>query len=235
MASTNGKGTLTGIAPEPARVAALPPAQPAPAALRLERIEINRIEVPIVGVTPLIVHAWSEKARNMMANPETVKRKKGPRDPEGDFEAARYRIDSERDGFPAVGFKAAMVGAARLFEGATMTALKQWLFVVGEGPLQLVPIHGTVSRREDMVRVGQGTADIRWRPQYDNWSATLLVEFVASAITPSSVLALVDAAGIGGVGEWRPSSPKGATGSYGRFKVADVAGLNVTVGQAGLG
>lgn len=197
-------------------------------ALRLERIAVRRMEVPIVGVTPLIVHAWSEKARNMMANPETVKRKKGPRDPDGDFQSARYVLPDGADGFPAVGFKAAMVGAARLFEGATMTALKQWLFVVGEGPSQLVRITGDISRREDMVRVGMGTADIRWRPQFDNWSATLLVEFVATAITPSSVLALVDAAGIGGVGEWRPSSPKGATGSYGRFQVADVAGLSIT-------
>ena len=31
------------------------------------------------------------------------------------------------------------------------------------------------------------------------------------------------AAGIGGVGEWRPSSPKGATGSFGRWRVADGA------------
>ena len=31
--------------------------------------------------------------------------------------------------------------------------------------------------------------------------------------------ALVDAAGIGGVGEWRPTSPKSATGSYGTFRV----------------
>lgn len=200
-----------------------------PGALRLERIEVHRMEVPIVGITPLIVHAWSEKARNQMAATETVKRKKEPRDPQGDFEAARYRLPDGRDGFPAVGFKAAMVGAARLFDGVTMTALKQWLFVVGEGPSQLVPITGKISRREDMVRVGQGKADIRWRPQFDDWSTTLLVEFVASAITPSSVLALVDAAGIGGVGEWRPSAPKGATGSYGRFRVAQVEGINIVV------
>ena len=198
-------------------------------ALTLERVEVRRMEVPVEGVTPLIVHAWSEKARALMANPETVKRKKDPRDPEGDFEAARYRLPDGRDGFPAVGFKAAMVGAGRLFEGVTMTALKQWLFVVGEGPQQLVPINGKISRREDMVRVGMGKADIRWRPQYDDWTATLFIDFVVTAITPSSVLALVDAAGIGGVGEWRPSSPKGATGSYGRFRVASVAGINITV------
>lgn len=198
------------------------------AALKLERIAVQRIEVPIEGVTPLIAHAWSEKARNMLLAPSgQPRKKKEPRDPEGDFDAARYRLADGRDGFPAVAFKAAMVGAARLFDGVTMTALKQWLFVNGEGPQQLVPIDGVISRREDMVRVGMGSADIRWRPQYDNWKATLLIDFVSTALAPESVLALVDAAGIGGVGEWRPSSPKGATGSYGRFKVAQVAGINV--------
>lgn len=197
-------------------------------ALKLERIAVQRIEVPIRGVTPLIAHAWSEKARNMMLAPAgQPRKKKEPRDPDGDFNSARYRLPDGRDGFPAVGFKAAMVGAARLFDGVTMTSLKQWLFVNGEGPQQLVPIEGVISRREDMVRVGMGSADIRWRPQYDDWRATLVIEFVATALAPESVLALVDAAGIGGVGEWRPSAPKGATGSYGRFCVAEQAGVNV--------
>lgn len=189
-------------------------------ALTLQRIETRIIQIPIEGITPLIVHAWSEKARAMMANSETVKRKKEPRDPEGDYQAARYLLEDGRDGFPAVGFKAAIVGAARLFEGVTMTALKQWVFVQGLGAQQLVPIDGEISRREDMVRVGQGVADIRWRPQFWPWRATLAVEFVANAITPSSILNLVDAAGIGGVGEWRPSAPKGMTGTYGRFAVS---------------
>lgn len=196
-------------------------------ALSLERIEVHQIEVPIRGVTPLIAHKWSEKAMNMIINKPPVRQKKEPRDPEGDYQAARYRLDDNRDGFPAVAFKAAMVGAARLFDGVTMTALKQWLFVLGEGPSQLVPIEGKLSRRQDIVRVGMGQTSICWRPQYEDWTALLRVEFVATALTPESILALVDAAGIGGVGEWRPSSPKGATGVYGRWKVAEAAGINV--------
>jgi len=204
-------------------------------ALKLERIGVQRIEVPIQGITPLIVHAWSEKARRQMMEAGTVRRKKEARDPEGDFEAARHRLPDGRDGYPAVGFKAAMVGAARLFDGVTMTALKQWLFLQGEGPNQLVPITGKISRREDMVRVGNGVADIRWRPQYDDWSALLIIDFVASAITPDSILALVDAAGIGGAGEWRPSAPKSATGSYGRFRVASVDAITLHKGAEAAG
>ena len=68
--------------------------------------------------------------------------------------------------------------------------------------------------REDMVRVQMGT-DIRYRAQFDNWSATLRIEFVPSIIDLSSVVALVDAGGTNGVGEWRPEK----NGSFGTYEV----------------
>ena len=75
--------------------------------------------------------------------------------------------------------------------------------------------------REDTVRVGMGTADLRYRAQYFPWSVDLVIEYPPSQISIESIVALVDAGGIGGVGEWRPSSPKGATGSYGTWSVAE--------------
>jgi len=69
--------------------------------------------------------------------------------------------------------------------------------------------------REDMVRVGMGTADIRYRAEYRDWSALLRIEFVPSIIDLESVVALVDAGGTNGVGEWRPEK----SGSYGTYEV----------------
>lgn len=192
------------------------------AIIELKRLEQRILTVTIEGLSPLIVHRWSEKAKSMMlaAQTGTVRGKKQPKIPEDDFNDSRYRVDDKTDGFPAVGFKAAIVGAARNFEGTTMTALKSALFLEGVGPEQLVPIVGKPVMREDCVRVGQGTADLRYRAQYWPWSATLHVHYVASALSENSIVALVDAGGLGGVGEWRPSAPKSFTGSYGRFHVA---------------
>lgn len=192
-------------------------------AISLSRIEREAVSIPITGTAPLIVHRFDEKAKAMMleAQQSKTRAKKEPKDPVAAFEASKYLLPDGRDGFPAVGFKAAIVGAARLFDGISMVQVKQLVRVVGEGPQQLVPLDAAdPMMREDTVRVGMGTADLRYRAQYHPWRAELVVQFVPSQISVESVLALVDAGGIGGVGEWRPSSPKGATGSYGTWEVA---------------
>ena len=70
--------------------------------------------------------------------------------------------------------------------------------------------------REDTVRVGAGSTDLRYRPEFRNWSMILNFEFDAQALTQPTILNLVQRAGFGvGLGEWRPE--KG--GEYGRFEV----------------
>ena len=83
--------------------------------IELRRLQDFVIEVPIVGISPVIPHRWSEKAKSMMpghpSSFEKVKEKKGVRNPEEEAEACLYRIDEERLGMPATAFKAAIVGA----------------------------------------------------------------------------------------------------------------------------
>lgn len=67
--------------------------------------------------------------------------------------------------------------------------------------------------REDMVRVGTGT-DLRFRPEFHDWTALLTVTYVTTALDRGSLLALIDAGGMGvGVGEWRPEK-RGQNGTY---------------------
>lgn len=182
------------------------------------------LEVPIRGTAPLIVNRWSEKAKQMMLDKQqtSARTKKEPKNPEALFEASRYRLSDGRDGIPAVAFKGAIVGAARLFDGITLVSLKTLVSVIGEGPDQLVPIdYGEVTMREDTPRNANGIADLRYRAQFWPWSATLHIRTLVGQFDTESLLALVDAAGVGGVGEWRPSAPKSATGTYGTFEVAE--------------
>ena len=81
----------------------------------------------------MIVSRFDEKAKELMlaAQQSKTRKAKEPKDPEKEFERRRYRLADGRDGFPAVGFKAAIVGGARLFEGVTMTALKTQIYVHG--------------------------------------------------------------------------------------------------------
>lgn len=191
----------------------------------LKRLQRINFTVRIRGTAPLIVNRWSEKAKAMMLTSQTTKAKgkRPPKDPYADFEASRYRMPDGRDGFPAPAFKAAIVHAARLFDKSlTQVMMKQAIIVGGEGPDQLVPItYGEVTMREDTPRNSGGTADLRYRAQFSPWSAVLTVICVEGQFDNDSIVALVDAAGIGGVGEWRPTSPKSATGTYGTFEVVE--------------
>jgi hypothetical protein len=192
--------------------------------LHLQRIEKASIEIPIEGMTPLIPHAWSEKAKRLMREKHSgvaARAKKEPQDPEKEALDSLYLLSDGRPGMPAVAFKAAIVGAARFFEGVTLVQLKACIFVVGEEAEQLVPIVGERTLREDTPRNAKGVVDLRYRYSFMPWSAVLNVIYMPTLVDAQSVLALVDAAGSGGVGDWRPSAPKSLTGSFGTFKVSD--------------
>lgn len=196
------------------------------APLTLRRLERNTVLIPIIGQTPLIPHRWSDKAKRMMLDKQQGKAvtKKAPKSPEDEAHAATYWLEDGSPGMPATAFKSAIADAARHFDGVTMVMLKQSVFVIGEGTEQLIPIAGELTMREDMPRNATGVADLRYRNQIWPWSATLVIDFVASAITVEALIALVDAAGLGGVGDWRPSSPKSKSGTFGRWTVTGELG-----------
>ena len=82
---------------------------------------------------------------------------------------------------------------------------------------EMAEIEGTPEMREDMVRIGMGTADIRYRGEFKKWSTTLKIRYNKNAISAEQIINLINVGGFAcGVGEWRP----GKDGSYGMFHVA---------------
>jgi len=196
--------------------------------IELRRLERITIEIPIRGVTPLIVNRWSQKSRDMMLEKQqtNARAKKEAKDPVANYEASKYLLKDGADGFPATAFKAAIVHAGRLFDGITQVSLKQTVLVKGDGVDdrgdELVKLEfDDVIMREDTPRNASGVADLRYRAQYNGWSAVLQVRTIEGQVDTGSMFALVDAAGVGGVGEWRPTAPKSATGTYGTFEVVE--------------
>ena len=163
---------------------------------------------------------------------------KRPAQAKGLSEALR----TARFGFPAVGFKCAMVDACRHCEGVTMAMARGAFHVVGELTMtrrcvfleesgefkerdklvELVQVHGTPMMDEEPVRVGMGTADLRYRAMFPQWWVKLTISYNASSIGEAQVLNLLNIAGFAqGLGEWRPEK----NGTYGRFHVATEADL----------
>lgn len=183
---------------------------------------IRETVIPIVGTSPLIVHAWSEKSRRMIEDKQQGRAKNKKhylRNPEEDYQQAKHISAAGWEGFPAAGFKAAMIRGAKMI-GMVMSDTRAAFFIKADcEQTQLVKIFGESRMRTDMVRVGMGTSDVRYRPEYPEWYAELKVEFNSGLISIDQLYQLVKAAGYGcGIGEMRPE--RGNFG-YGRFKLAN--------------
>ena len=182
--------------------------------VELPPIDVQHIQVRVVGDSPLITHRWSEKARKEMLDKQMKKAKsaKEAKDPEVDFRSSLYPYPGGGYGFPSVAFKNAAVSACRFSDGIKMTHARGAFHVQDE----LVKIDGEPTMREDMVRIGMGTADIRFRGEFRDWSASLRVSFNRNVFSPAQIMNLFNLAGFGvGVGEWRPEK----NGQFGRFHV----------------
>jgi hypothetical protein len=213
-AAKNGKTTT--VAAEAAVASDQPVAQ-----IQVKGIDVEAVDIPIVGTSPLLVHRFSEKAKRIML--DAMQGRKSPKEaknPSEEYEAAFYRFKDGGYGFPVVAFKAATVDAANFYgRDVTKVGLRASIFFEGEVGVdgeQLARIEGEPRMREDVVRVGRGGTDLRYRPIFHEWKTSLKVVYVRSALTRDSLLALIDAAGMGiGVGEWRPQKD----GTFGQFKL----------------
>ena len=178
-----------------------------------ERIDIRRIRVRIVGDSPLITHAWSDKAKQMMLDKQMKKgtQAKEAKDPEADYAASMYRLPDGRPAFPAGAIKQCAVRGAKAL-GMVMSDQRSAFHIDGD----LLPLDGEPQMREDMVRVGMGTADIRYRAEFPTWSIDIPVTYNARVVSAEQIVAMLDAGGFGtGIGEWRPEKD----GQFGRFHV----------------
>lgn len=183
----------------------------------IKDFNIRTVSVKINGISPLIVHNFDQKVQIEMEAKQQGKAKTEKhkiRVPEDEFEGAKHKSPLGFDGFPAGGFKKALIRGAKM-TGMVMKDTAMALFIKPDCiEKQLVKIKGDCRMRTDMVRIGMGSADVRYRPEYLNWSATLNIEFNEGMVSVEQILQMIKAAGYGcGIGDWRPE--KG--GDYGRF------------------
>ena len=195
----------------------------------IEQLKEGLLSLKVVGDSSLIMHAWSEKAKKEMLDKQMKKAKQGrqAKDPDKDYRESLYwlnkkgeRISAKKTdpakhgmfGFPSIAFKAAAVRAATDV-GLKMTDTRRAFHVLGE----FVPIkYDTLTQREDMVKIGQGTADLRYRGEFHDWSAVLKIRYNTRIYSPEQVVNLFNTAGFGvGIGEWRVER----NGSHGMFHV----------------
>lgn len=209
--------------------------------VEIRPIEIKTAKVRIEGTTPLIVHAWSEKAKKMMLDAQmgvTKTKAREKKDPFDDFVESLYWIEGKPSESTPEAFDEAVRNGARW--GFPVTAIKQaansaayrlkWVknqmelrgsYFINSPDGDLVEIKGSVPKpREDMVRVGMGTADIRYRGEFEKWYAEFEVTYNASgSMSLEQIINCINAGGfVCGLGEWRPEKD----GNFGMYRVCTV-------------
>ena len=186
-------------------------------AVEIPRLNIQTMSLILVGDSPLIVHAWSQKAKQAILDKQQKKASKGKevRNPAKDFEESLYPM-GDGYGFPAVAFKAAAVTVCSQIDGISKVFARQTFHVLGG---DLIRLYGDApAMREDMVRVGMGTADLRYRGEFKRWFVQLDIEYNGSAISKEQLVNVFNTSGFGvGIGEWRPEKD----GRNGRYHVAN--------------
>lgn len=201
-------------------------------------IDVQNLMVHVVGTSPLIVHAWSQKAKQEILDKQMKKatKAKTAKNPVADVVDSLYWLVGKPDkpyddlteedfataiqngarfGFPSTAFKAAAVAAAyRAGITKNMVMMNGALHIDGE----YTEIHGVPTPREDMVKIAMGTADIRYRGEFKEWSADILIKYNAGVLSKEQVVNAINLGGFAcGIGEWRPERG----GENGMFKVAN--------------
>lgn len=207
--------------------------------IEIRPIEIKKVKIRIVGDTPLIMHAWSEKAKRMMLEAQmgvAKGKKKEAKNPVDDFIRSMYWLtpmpedgtmesfeeaiaNGARFGFPVTAFKQAAISAAYRMGWAKDKMSMRGAFFIDSDENGMIEIHSdTPEMREDMVKVGMGTADIRYRGEFKNWYADLTISYNANGqYSLENIVNIINAGGyVCGVGEWRPERD----GQNGMFHVA---------------
>ena len=182
-------------------------------------LDIREFTIIIVGDSPLICHAWSEKAKKSIRDKQQKKAatKKETRDPEAEFKSSLYPMpDGHGFGFPAVAFKSAAVDACSHVDGITKVVARG-AFHINEALLKIEGDEPTM--REDMVRLAMGVADLRFRGEFKQWKVTIPLRYNASVISTEQIVNLFNTGGFAvGIGEMRPAR----NGSFGMFHVEEV-------------
>ena len=205
--------------------------------IEIKALDIKRVNIRIVGDSPLIVHAWSEKAKRMMLEAQmkaTKTKAREVRNPYDDFIGSMYWLTEKPESTPEAFEKAVKAGAKW---GFPTGAIKQagnsaayrlgWVknqmelrgsYFISSEYGEMAEIKGCVPEiREDMVKVGQGTADLRYRAEFKDWHMNLTIEYNEGGnLTLEQIVNVINLGGYScGIGEWRPERD----GSFGKYHV----------------
>lgn len=191
----------------------------------------QHLAISLQGTTPLVINRFSAKAMDTIRRTQEAgstarsRKTRESKDFEALFEGAKHVSDDGWEGIHAAAFRNGAISACRAC-GFKMTHAKLAFMVMQDGfdrvdgaPLVRLT-SGTAEQWVAPVRNKTGVVDLRCRPMYRKWTATLRIRFDAGMLTADDVVNLIARVGLQvGIGEGRPDSKESAGLGYGLFEI----------------
>lgn len=198
--------------------------------ITLKPIKIKEVEITIKGTNSLIVNNFSTKSQQQILDTQMkIAKEKVPRNPIEDAMRACYWLtpmpeefteesfekalnEGAKFGFPAKGIKASIVSGAYRNKMTPDKVSLQGAFLI---PEELIEIKfEDLEIRQDYVRIAHGGTDVRFRPEFKNWSMTFKMQYNENAYSLEQLLNFINLGGFScGLGEMR-TEKGGNFGSY---------------------
>lgn len=207
---------------------------PAPSkkAVEIKAPKFRIAEIPIRGTTPLVMHKFGAKAKAQIIATQTAgsqaggKKVRAPKDWEAVYNDCFHTSKEGWHGIPAGAFRNAAISACRTV-GYKMTHAKLAFFVLCDGydtedGTPLVRLAGKPKKHTAYARNDNGSVDIRVRPMWEEWTATLRIRFDEDMFSFDDVANLVMRIGMQvGLLEGRPDSKNSAGQGWGMFEIEE--------------
>ncbi len=203
--------------------------------LTIKAPNFETIALRIKGISPYMQSRFSVKAMQAMmaamaaGGTAKSKKKRDPRDFDANFRDAQHISTEGWNGMPCSAIRSACISACRTV-GFKMTLAKLSIFVEPDGldvvdGMPLVKLDAPPPERSEMAaRNDNGGTDIRVRPLWREWAATVRIRFDADQFTANDVVNLLARAGAQvGIGEGRPDSRESNGLGFGMFEVKALA------------
>jgi len=177
----------------------------------------KQIVVSITSLSPLLTDNPAKMIDNILNPGPRIKKK---RNVNKEYKESLYYFDDKiRTGFPAVGFKSAIIRGVDAISGLTMVSAQGAIFVIADDPVTgLVEIKGEHASYCKAITTRNTGGQVIVRGVYYHWTANLSIDFDPATITYEQLLFAINKAGYScGVGSMRPGKNK--SGTYGRWEL----------------
>ena len=195
--------------------------------------DFRYLQIDIEGTSPLVINRFSAKAQEEMkakqeaGSTSSSKKVREAKNFTALFEGAKHVSTEGWEGIHAAAFRNGAISACRAV-GFKMTHAKLAFMVLSDG-LDRVDSAPLVKLTEGVAeewiaptRNATGVIDLRARPMYKTWAASLRIQYDAGMLSDADVTNLIARVGLQvGIGEGRPDSKMSAGLGYGLFKIVN--------------